>query len=388
MVYLDHNATSPLRASVRLAVEAALGACGNASSVHAAGRAARARVEEARDHVADLAGATPPSVVFTSGGSEANALALRGAIAGAAQQEDRIARLFVSTIEHESVHANASALAEAVPGLKLTEIAVTGHGTVDLDALRLHLIQGKGRVLVSVMAANNETGVVQDILAIAKLVKSEGGEDALFHIDAVQAAGRTALSFDAWGADYMTLSAHKLGGPQGAGALLVRDGAPLAAQIAGGGQEMRRRSGTENVAAIAGFGAAAAELADFANGTKVVRALRDRFEVELARLAPELTIFGANAERLPNTSNFAIPGLAAETALIALDLDGVAVSSGSACSSGKVKASHVLAAMGVDEAMTRCAIRISFGWTNSDSDVDAAIQSLRRLIARRTALAA
>jgi cysteine desulfurase len=388
MVYLDHNATSPLRASARLAVEAALAACGNASSVHAAGRSARARIEEARVSVAGLAGATPASVVFTSGGSEANALALRGAIAGAASEENRIARLFVSTIEHESVRANASALAEAVPGLKLTEIPVTGHGTVDLTALRLNLIQGKGRVLVSIMAANNETGVLQDIPRIAKLIKSEGGEDALFHIDAVQAAGRIALSFDAGGADYMTLSAHKLGGPQGAGALLVRDGAPLAAQIAGGGQEMRRRSGTENVAAIAGFGAAAAELAGFADGMATVRSLRDRFEAELAQAVPELVIFGANAERLPNTCNFAIPGLAAETALIALDLDGVAVSSGSACSSGKVKPSHVLAAMGVDEALARCGIRVSFGWTNSDSDVDAAIQSLRRLIARRTALAA
>jgi cysteine desulfurase len=388
MVYLDHNATSPLRASARLAVEAALAACGNASSVHGAGRAARARIEEARMSVAGLAGATSSSVVLTSGGSESNALALRGAIAGAAQQEDRIARLFVSTIEHESVRANASNLAEAVPGLKLTEIPVTEQGMIDLSALRLNLIQGKGRVLVSIMAANNETGVVQDIPAIAKLIRSEGGEGALFHIDAVQAAGRTQLSFDAWGADYMTLSAHKLGGPQGAGALLVRDGAPLAAQIAGGGQEMRRRSGTENVAAIAGFGAVAAELADFSDGVRSVRLLRDRFETELAQMAPELIIFGAAAERLSNTSNFAIPGLAAETALIALDLDGVAVSSGSACSSGKVKPSHVLAAMGVDEALARCGIRVSFGWTNSDSDVDAAIDSLRRLIARRTALAA
>jgi cysteine desulfurase len=338
--------------------------------------------------VAGLAGATSSSVVLTSGGSESNALALRGAIAGAAQQEDRIARLFVSTIEHESVRANASNLAEEVPGLKLTEIPVTEQGMIDLSALRLNLIQGKGRVLVSIMAANNETGVVQDIPAIAKLIRSEGGEGALFHIDAVQAAGRTQLSFDAWGADYMTLSAHKLGGPQGAGALLVRDGAPLAAQIAGGGQEMRRRSGTENVAAIAGFGAVAAELADFSDGVRSVRLLRDRFETELAQMAPELIIFGAAAERLSNTSNFAIPGLAAETALIALDLDGVAVSSGSACSSGKVKPSHVLAAMGVDEALARCGIRVSFGWTNSDSDVDAAIDSLRRLIARRTALAA
>jgi len=203
----------------------------------------------------------------------------------------------------------------------------------------------------------------------------------------VQAAGRVPVSFKASGADYMTLSAHKLGGPQGAGALIVKDGAPLVPFIAGGGQEMGRRSGTENVAALAGFGAAAEAAADFTE-VPAIRALRDRFETELQRIAPEAIVFGSGAERLPNTSNFAIPGLAAETALIALDLDQVAVSSGSACSSGKVKPSHVLAAMGVDENLARCGLRVSFGWSNRDSDVDAAIASLARLIARRRALAA
>jgi len=337
--------------------------------------------------VARLAGANPACVVFTSGGSEANALALRGAVAGAARAENRITRLFVSAVEHESVRANAAALAESVPGLKLQEIPVTGDGTVDLGALRLTLMQGKGRVLVSIMAANNEIGVLQDVPAIARLVKTEGGEDALLHVDAVQAAGRVPVSFEASGADYMTLSAHKLGGPQGAGALIVKDGTPLVPLIAGGGQEMGRRSGTENVAAIAGFGAAAEEAADFAE-VPAIRALRDRFETELQRIASEAIVFGAGAERLPNISNFAIPGLAAETALIALDLDQVAVSSGSACSSGKVKPSHVLAAMGVDENLARCGLRVSFGWSNRDSDVDAAIASLARLIARRRALAA
>lgn len=388
MVYLDHNASSPLRGSARLAVEDALAACGNASSIHAAGRAARARIEAARDAVAGLAGGAPGCVVFTSGGSEANALALRGAVAGAAQEENRVARLFISAIEHESVRANAAALAETVPGLKLTEIPATAEGTIDLAALRLQLMQGKGRALVSVMAANNETGVVHDIAAIAKLVKIEGGEDALLHTDAIQAAGRINLGFAEGGADYMTLSAHKIAGPQGAGALLAREGAPLAAQIAGGGQEMGRRSGSENVAAIAGFGAAASEAMDFAQAMPRIRALRDGFEAELMRLSADTVIFGASTERLPNTSNFAIPGLAAETALIALDLDGVAVSSGSACSSGTVKPSRVLAAMGVDEALARCGLRVSFGWTNSDEDVNAAVASLSRLIARRAVLAA
>lgn len=387
MIYLDHNATSPLRASARRSLDAALDVHGNASSVHAAGRIARGRIETAREQVARLAGASPASVIFTSGGSEANALALRGAVAGAAQEEDRIARLFISAIEHESVRATAAALAETVPGLKLTTVGVTQDGTIDLDALRMNLMQGKGRVLVSIMAANNETGVVQPIAKIAKLVRTEGGEGALLHVDAVQAAGRIALAFEPSGADYMTLSAHKSGGPQGAGALIVRAGVPLASQIAGGGQEMGRRSGTENVAAIAGFGAAAEEIAA-SDEMRRIETLRDRFEDALTKLASDAVIFGLRAERLPNTSNFAIPGVAAETALIALDLDGIAVSSGSACSSGKVKPSHVLLAMGVDEAFARCGLRVSFGWPNVDADGDAVIKSLARLLARRAALAA
>jgi cysteine desulfurase len=369
-------------------VEAALAECGNASSVHRAGRLARARVERAREQVAALVGAPSVSVVFVSGGSEANALALRGAVAGASEAENRITRLFISATEHESVRANAAALAETVPGLKIWDIPVTADGVVDVQALRLGLMQGKGRVLVSVMAANNETGVVQDIAAISQLVKSEGGEDALLHVDAVQMAGRMALDVVAFGADYLTLSAHKLGGPQGTGALIVKEGAPLAAQIVGGGQEMRRRSGTENVAAIAGFGAAAEEARNFVEEAARTARLRDRFEDELRSAFPDAVVFGAAVERLPNTSNFAIPGLSAETALIALDLDCVAVSSGSACSSGKVKPSHVLAAMGVSEETARSGLRVSFGWTSRDEDVDAAIASLRRLTARRAALAA
>jgi cysteine desulfurase len=387
MIYLDHNATSPLRASARQAMESALGACGNASSIHAAGRAARARIEQARDQISRLGGTSPACVVFTGGGSEANALALRGAIAGAAQAEDRITRLLISGIEHESVRANAVALAETVPGLKLSEIPVSKQGTLDLAALRLALMQGKGRVLVSIMAANNETGVVQDIEEIGRWVKGEGGEGALFHVDAIQIAGRVSLSFDSSTMDYMSLSAHKLGGPQGVGALIVREGAPLLPLIAGGGQESGRRSGTENVAAISGFGAAAQEAAE-SGSPDALQALRDYFEAKLKRVASEAVIFGEGAKRLPNTSNFAVPGLSAETALIALDLDGVAVSSGSACSSGTVKPSHVLAAMGVSEELARCGLRVSFGWSNRDEDADAAVASLGRVIARRAALAA
>jgi len=388
MVYLDHNASSPIRPSAKRAMLAALEQGGNASSVHSVGRAARAGVEQARESVARLVGAEPGSVVFLSGASEANAAVLRAALAGALAAEDRITRLFVSAIEHESVRATAAVLGETVPGLKVSEIPVATSGRIDLAALRLKLMQGKGRVLVSVMAANNETGVVQDLAGVAALVRTEGGDNSLLHVDAVQATGRIGLSFAQLGAEYMTLSAHKLGGPQGAGALLLKEGAPFAPFIPGGGQEMGRRSGTENVPAIWGFGAVAEEAADFAPEAERLRALRDRFELGLKRLAPETVVFGETSERLPNTSNFAIAGLPAETVLIALDLDGIAISSGSACSSGKVKPSHVLAAMGIDEALARCGLRVSFGWNSGETDVDAALASLNRLLARRAAIAA
>jgi cysteine desulfurase len=388
MIYLDHNATSPLRPSAKAAMLAALDECGNASSVHAAGRKARARIGEARDRVARFIDADPSSVIFTSGATEANVTALRGAVAGALAEEHRITRLFVSAIEHESVRATAAALAETVPGLKLAEIPVTGDGAVDLEALRFKLMHGKGRALVSVMAANNETGIIQDIAAVSALVRKEGGEASLLHVDAVQLAGRAPLSFAALGADYMTLSAHKFGGPQGVGVLIVKEGAPFAALLAGGGQETGRRSGTENIAAISGLGAAAVEAAYGPDSMARIGVMRDRFESGLKKLAPDAVIFGANASRLANTSNFAIPGLSAETALIALDLDGIAVSSGSACSSGKTKPSHVLAAMGVDETLARSSVRVSFGWTSRDDDVDVLIASLGRLIARRAGLKA
>lgn len=388
MIYADHNATSPLHPSARAAMLRALDSAGNASSVHHAGREARAVVERAREAVAHLTGCGTSDVVFTSGGSEANALALRGAAVATAESGKRITRIMISAIEHDSVIANAAALAESQPGLKLHQIPVHADGTTDIAALRMMLMHGKGRALVSVMAANNETGVVQNTADIAKLVKQEGGSDSLFQVDAIQLIGRMPISLAASGADYLTISAHKLGGPQGAGALVVKPGAPLSAQIAGGGQEFGRRSGTENVAAIAGFGAVAGEVDEIRSGAATLKTLRDHFETELKQLAPDAVIFGQDAERLPNSSNFSIPGLSSETALIALDLDGIAVSSGSACSSGKVKPSHVLAAMGVPQELARCGIRVSFGWNNREADVDSLIQSLRRLLARRAALAA
>jgi len=371
MHYIDHNATSPLRPEAKAAMERALAIGGNPSSVHGRGRAARAIVEEAHEQVASLVHARAQDVIFTSGGTEANALALGGAIGGAAEAGERITRLFVSAIEHDSVLANASAIAERSVGTRLTMIPATRDGLVDLNALRGELREGKGRALIAVMAANNETGVIQPLAAIAALAREY---NALLLVDAVQAAGKTGMDFSA--ADYLSLSAHKIGGPQGVGALVVKESVPFAAQMLGGGQERGLRAGTENVSGIAGFGAAAAIAGDASN------TLRDAFEAQLLRLVPDAVIFGTNVPRLGNTSNFALPGITAETALMALDLDGVMVSSGAACSSGKVKPSHVLKAMGVADDLARSALRVSFGWNSAQNDVDAVIASLAKLAQR------
>jgi cysteine desulfurase len=370
MHYLDHNATSPLHDESRVAMEHALAIGGNPSSVHGRGRAARGTVERARERVAALASARPQDVIFTSGGTEANALALWGAVQGAAEAGARITRLFVSAVEHDSVLANAAAIAERVPGIRLEPIPVTSDGVVSLEALREQLREGKGRALVAVMAANNETGVIQPLADVTAVMKEH---DGYLFVDAIQAAGKIELDMPV---DYLSLSAHKIGGPQGVGALIARDGAPLCAAILGGGQERGHRAGTENVAGIAGFGAAANV------ATTLTSAPRDRFESGLKAVAPDAIIFGANAPRLPNTSNFALPGVAAETAVIALDLDGVMVSSGSACSSGKVRPSHVLRAMGVSESVANCALRVSFGWNSTEADVDAALASISHLASR------
>lgn len=380
MIYFDHNATSPLRPEARAAMTLALEAGGNPSSVHAAGRKARASVETAREQVAALADVAPEQVIFTGGGTEADWLALNGAVYGALDAEARITRLFISAIEHDAVRANAAALSERVPGLRLETLPVTADGVLDLEALRVALREGKGRALVAVMAANNETGVIQPLEEIRTLTNEAG---ALLHVDAVQAAGKMALGE----ADYVAVSAHKLGGPQGVGALIVNPDAPFAAQVLGGGQEKRRRAGTENVAAIAGFGAAVAS-ADFRAEAQRIAPLRNAFEDALKAAIPDAVVFGAGASRLANTSNFAVPGLAAETAVMALDLEGVMVSSGAACSSGKVAHSHVLAAMGVEDALARSALRVSFGWNSQSGDGAAVLAALEKLAARARARAA
>ncbi|HEX4159665.1 MAG TPA: cysteine desulfurase family protein [Rhizomicrobium sp.] len=374
MFYLDHNATSCLRPQSRLAMEAALAVEGNASSVHRWGRAARALVEDAREAVATLVSARPENVVFTSSGTEANTLALWGAVLGCAKTGAPVERLLVSAIEHDSVLSTAKHIAERMPDVCFATLPVSSEGTMDVDALRSFLAGG-GRTLVAVMAANNETGVVQPIAEIVECVHAAGG---LSVVDAVQSCGKNATDFV--GADYLTVSAHKLGGPQGVGALVMQDNAPFAPVIRGGGQESNRRAGTENVTGIAGFGAAAKFCA--ADDIGRLSELRDRFEAGLRQRFADAVIFGERAPRLPNTSCFALPGIAAETALIALDLGGVMVSSGAACSSGKVRPSHVLQAMGVPTELARSALRISLGWNSRAADVEAALASLEKLAAR------
>jgi cysteine desulfurase len=378
-VYLDFNATAPLRPEAKAAMLSALEATGNAQSVHAEGRQARGRIETARKQVARLVDSAESEIVFTSGGSEANALALRGAIQGAAEAGERFTRLIVSAIEHDSVLANAALCEATNAGVRVIHCPVTSQGVVDLAEFRRLMREGKGRALVSVMAANNETGVVQPI---ADIVTEAKAGRAFVHCDAVQAAGKIPFSFAKLGLDYATLSAHKIGGPQGVGALVARGSAPLARQVAGGGQERGFRAGTENVAAIAGFGAAAEAVLHDLDRMGNVQTLREDGERKLKTHAPDATVFGDGAARLPNTICVAAPGMNAETLVIALDLDGFAVSAGAACSSGKVRQSHVLTAMGVDPALAQNAIRVSFGPSTTRDELNAFAEAWARILKR------
>jgi cysteine desulfurase len=361
--YLDWNATAPLRPEAAAAMSAALARCGNPSSVHRWGRAGRQMVERAREAVAALLGGVDPSnVVFVSGGTEANHLALLGA-----GRE----RVLVSAVEHDSVR-------HAVRGSET--IPVDCDGVVALDGLDRLLAADPRPALVSVMFANNETGVIQPVAGVAAIALKYR---ALFHCDAVQAAGKFALDAGEIGADLFTLSAHKLGGPPGVGALVVTGGLDLAPLFHGGGQERGRRAGTENLPGIAGFAAAAAAAAEEIAIFDRVRALRDELEGSIAAVAPDAVVFGAAAPRLPNTSAIAMPGIAAETQVIALDLDGVMVSAGAACSSGKVGPSHVLAAMGVGSDLAGSTIRVSLGWSSTEADITRFLRAWTALYRRR-----
>lgn len=361
-VYMDHNATTAVRPAVKDAVARALDLTGNASSVHASGRGVRKLVEDAREQVAALVGARPAGIVFAAGGTEANTLAIRGS-AGK--------RIVVSAVEHASV-LKAADEAEIIP--------VDADGVVDLDALEANLIENGDAALVSVMLANNETGVIQPIAAVSALAHKYG---ALVHCDAVQAAGKIPVDMKALGIDMLTLSAHKIGGPQGVGALVLSGEQKLIPIIRGGGQERGRRAGTENLPGIAGFGVAAAEALSRLSDFNRLSTWRERIEAELTR-HQGARVFGVGAPRVANTTCLSMPGVTAEQQMIALDLAGIAVSAGSACSSGKVEPSPVLAAMGVNAEEAATAIRVSMGWSTSEQDVERFINAWIDVHARAT----
>lgn len=360
--YLDHNATSPLRAGAIEAIETALAVAGNGSSVHSYGRAARSVIETARERVAALCAATPDMITFTSGGTEANNMVLRGTGRH---------RVLLSAIEHPSVR-------EACEGAEI--IPVTPDGVLDVDVLNAMLGADSRPALVSVMFANNETGIIQPMREISAAVRCHG---AVFHCDAVQAMGKVPVDVSRFGADLLTVSAHKIGGPAGSGALVNVGGIELSARTYGGGQERKRRSGTENLIGIAGFGGAAAEtIARGHDDSAHAGRLRDRLERQVSARMPRIHVVGASVDRLANTSYLLVPGVDSETLVMRLDLAGVAVSAGSACSSGSVRASEVLLEMGYPQEQARTAVRVSLGWSSTDADVDAFVAALQPVYER------
>jgi cysteine desulfurase len=368
-VYLDWNATTPLRAEAREAMAAAWDLSGNPSSVHAEGRQARRWVEGARAEVAGAIGAPPRNVVFTSGGTEANALALTPGLRRGSGVP--VQRLLVSAIEHASVLAGGRFPAQAIG-----TIAVTRSGLLDFDDLRA-MLEGGPPALVSVMLANNETGAVQPVADVAEIVHAAGG---LLHVDAIQAFGKIPFNINELKADLVTLSGHKIGGPKGVGAVILAEGMlGLGPLLRGGGQELGRRAGTENVAGIVGFGAASKTAMGTLQSDAIgLESQRNRLEDGL-RQTPGAMVFSDDVPRLPNTTLFTVPGLKAETAVIGFDLEGIAVSSGSACSSGKVQPSHVLEAMGFGPKIAQGAVRLSLGWSTSSADIDRCLEAWRKL---------
>jgi cysteine desulfurase len=369
--YLDHSASAPLLPEAKAALVAALDLNGNPSSVHAHGRALRALIEAARDRVAALAGADRQQVVFTGSATEAITQAIFGG--ARALGIDGVA---ISAGEHAAVSKAAE-----MTGLPVTTIGLDGDGLVRLAELETALANAAAtskRLLVALHWVNNETGVIQPVERIGALV---GPTPHYLFLDAVQAFGKLPLDFAARPADMMAVSAHKIGGPVGIGALLVKAHAESARLIPGGGQEQNRRGGTESAALIAGFGAASEAFASH-YGSAAVTGLTARLERGLLGIAPDVTIFGRNAPRLGNVVDFAVPGFKASTALMGLDLLGISVSSGSACSSGKVGPSHVLAAMGVEPALAECALRVSFGWSSTPEDVGNFLSGFAEVLGR------
>lgn len=349
MIYLDYNATAPLLPSVKEVMTALLGEPLNPSSVHSGGRNAKKLLEDARRDIAQALGAFPNEVLFTASGSEANNMVLRGF-------KDR--PLLVSAIEHASIAKTGKLLGAAV-------IPVDGNGVVKLDALKSQLAALGKPALVSVMLANNETGLVQPIADIADIAHEH---QSLLHVDAVQGLGKITVDWGLLKADMLTISSHKVGGPLGAAALLIRSDLPIKSFITGGGQELGRRAGTENIAAIAGFAKAVKEVASCPDASRQLT-LRKALESQIRSAAPDATLFVFSAPQLPNTLMVSMPNVKSETQLMHFDLAGFAVSAGSACSSGRIEPSSVLLAMDVPAEQAACALRISLGWNTSEDDV-------------------
>ena len=364
IAYLDHNATTPLREAAKQAITDALDQFGNPSSVHAPGRQTKAKLDKARAQIAALVGARPRDVVFTGGGTEGNNTVLR---------QDGWSKVFVSAVEHECSFAALKA-----GGVDHEVLPVDANGVLRLDVLKEKLIGADKTVLVSVMAANNETGVLQPLEQIGQIVAESG---ARFHTDAAQYVGKYLLDINAIKSDYITLTGHKFGGPKGVGAIILSPTAPLSAFLVGGGQELGRRSGTENTLGIVGMGAAAEEALMDLNAFTELSALRDRFEQAVRTTANDLFIAGGETDRLANTSCIAMPGVKGETQVMHMDLNGIAISSGSACSSGKVKISHVLEAMGEADRAGET-IRVSLGKGSTDDDIDRLIEAWKALYQR------
>jgi cysteine desulfurase len=376
--YMDWNATAPLLPEAREAFLRVGLMDGNPSSVHREGRAVHAEIEAARRRLAEAVGGKPADVIFTSGATEAANLVLTPDFR-MGRSPLRIGRLFVSAVEHKAVFEGGRFAKSDI-----TVLGVDSNGVVDLDGLEAMLAahdSATGLPMVAVMLANNESGVIQPVAEVAKRVRAAGG---ILVVDAVQALGRLPLDIASLDADFLILSAHKIGGPKGAGALVARGEAMMpAALIHGGGQEKGHRSGTENAAAIAGFGAAAEVAAQAVGSADTLRAIRDRLEARMHEIAPGLVVHGAAVDRLPNTTFFSLPGLKSETGQIAFDLEGVALSAGSACSSGKVGESHVLNAMGLDPRMG--ALRISIGTSTDEEDIERTLAAFARIAGRLTA---
>lgn len=362
ITYLDYNATTPVRPEVIARMGKMLAEPHNASSVHFYGREGKKHIDNARTIIAQAVNAWKNEVVFASCGTEVNNAVLRG-------ESER--RIFVSAIEHSSI-------VKTVPHAQ--RIPVDANGVVNVAQLRTMLAQDDKPTLVSVMLANNETGVIQPVADVVKACREWGG-DVLVHTDAAQALGKISTDFSVLGVDMMTLSAHKLGGPQGAAALVIRNDLPIKPLLTGGGQELGRRAGTENVAAISGFGLAVEMALKDGEQWKNVRSWLDAMEIEIVAFAPKTHVFGRDVPRLPSTSCIAMPNVGSETQLMAFDLSGVAISAGSACSSGRIEASHVIKAMGY-ESVAGTATRISGGWNTSEADVQKATAEWKKLYER------